>query len=334
MADDNSPEAVAERHRIKRMKREQRRLAPASNDGAEKKPTADDDEQQPHKTTTASSERPKAAEEADDVKHKNTKKKLPAEEGKPGPATTLSVAIPASVLNVESSPELKTVLISRVARALTLHGIDEVVVYDDGLSAGITGGKDKLAEALARQRAVLSLARQLQYAECPPYLRTFFFPDQHIDLRHVEAMLPIDLASHTLPEDGKADRVFYEGVVVDIDGTGSYVDIGLKHYALLDKKLKSGVRVTVRLSNPKADLATDEGRYKHTYVTTCYRSIMGVVLTSVQIAMMPSLFRPQCRSPRPVSMLHWVVRYLTQILTILITAQGSTGGTQCAPHRR
>ena len=262
MADDNSPEAVAERHRIKRMKREQRRLAPASTD-SEANPS---DHHQ--KLLEDAGKKPKAAEDqqAEDKKHKASTKKGLTEESKPV-HTTLSVAIPASVLNVESSPEHKTILISRVARALTMHGVDEVIVYDDGLSAGIIGGKDKSAEALARQRAVLNLARQLQYAECPPYLRTFFFPEQHIDLRHVDAMLPINLASHSLSVDGKADRVFYEGIVVDYESSdhhvGSYVDIGLKHYALLDKKIKAGVRVTVRLSDPKADMATEEGKAIH-----------------------------------------------------------------------
>ena len=111
--------------------------------------------------------------------------------------------------------------------------MDEVVVFGD------QGGQEQ-------SRGMVQLARILQYLECPQYLRKHFFPI-HEDLKYAGVLNPTDMPHHLRASE---ESVYREGVVLERPGVkegSSFVNIGLKTDCLVDRSLKPGLRVTVRL---------------------------------------------------------------------------------------
>lgn len=162
--------------------------------------------------------------------------------------STLSIAVPGSILENAQSPELRTYLAGQIARAACIFQVDEVIVFDDSGSCEPTSAKlykNDGNDQMVRE-SCLQMARILQYLECPQYLRKFFFP-LHKDLKFSGLLNPLD-APHHLRQQNDFD--YREGVVVNKpakEGKGSYVNIGLLNECLVDKVLVPGVRVTVKL---------------------------------------------------------------------------------------
>jgi Putative RNA methyltransferase len=48
---------------------------------------------------------------------------------------TVSIALPGSVVENAQSRELRTLLVGQIARAAAVFQIDEIVVYDDGMTS-------------------------------------------------------------------------------------------------------------------------------------------------------------------------------------------------------
>lgn len=111
--------------------------------------------------------------------------------------STISIAVPGSILENAQSAELRTYLAGQIARAACIFCVDEVIVYDD-VGDKIDTKKSKLEEAdgvrVARKSCV-QLARILQYLECPQYLRKHFFPI-HKDLEFAGLLNPLDAPHH------------------------------------------------------------------------------------------------------------------------------------------
>lgn len=111
--------------------------------------------------------------------------------------STISIAVPGSILENAQSAELRTYLAGQVARAACVFCVDEVIVYDD-IGDKIDTKKSKLEDAdggkIARKSCV-QLARILQYLECPQYLRKHFFP-LHKDLEFAGLLNPLDAPHH------------------------------------------------------------------------------------------------------------------------------------------
>jgi hypothetical protein len=174
--------------------------------------------------------------------------------------STLSIAVPGSIVSNAQTRELKTYLVSQIARAATIYHVDEIVVYDDKLSVdkknnyhrqyqrnraresapksddAVGAGND--AKERSEQPPATSLssstdphvfmARVLQYCECPQYLRRNFFP-MHSDLQFAGLLPPIDAPHHVRAEDRSKYR---EGVVMDkcAQNTGnSFVNCGIRN---------------------------------------------------------------------------------------------------------
>ena len=164
-----------------------------------------------------------------------------------GRAYTISLALPGSILDNAQSAELRTYLAGQIARALSIFGIDEVVVFDDehdtislkeGANADEEAGCDK------KGQGCLQMARILQYLECPQYLRKHFFP-LHRDLQYAGVLNPTDMPHHLRANE---DSEFREGIVLEAtERSGSLVNIGLKKHCAVNKVLQAGLRVTVRL---------------------------------------------------------------------------------------
>lgn len=111
--------------------------------------------------------------------------------------STISIAVPGSILENAQSAELRTYLAGQIARAACVFCVDEVIVYDD-IGDKFDTKKSKLEDAdgikVARKSCV-QLARILQYLECPQYLRKHFFP-LHKDLEFAGLLNPLDAPHH------------------------------------------------------------------------------------------------------------------------------------------
>ncbi|CAL7940704.1 unnamed protein product [Xylocopa violacea] len=170
--------------------------------------------------------------------------------------STVSIAVPGSILDNAQSPELRTYLVGQIARAACIYKMDEIVVYDDkGEVTETEKNKVKNDEALGTGRVCcLQLARTLQYLECPQYLRKYFFPI-HKNLQHAGVLNSLDAPHHLRQQDVS---VYREGVVTNKPvktGKGSHVNVGLFNDVCVDKVLTTGLRVTVKIPkdqpNPK-----------------------------------------------------------------------------------
>jgi len=148
---------------------------------------------------------------------------------------TVTIAVPGSILDNAQTAELRTYLAGQVARAAAIYNVDEVVVFGDSVSAGTE-----------HSRSMVQLARILQYLECPQYLRKHFFPI-HDDLKYAGVLNPTDMPHHLRSSE---ESIYREGVVLEREGVkedSSFVNIGLKTDCLVNRRLKPGLRVTVRL---------------------------------------------------------------------------------------
>ena len=152
---------------------------------------------------------------------------------------TVSVAIAGSILDNAQTPEFRTYLAGQVARAAAIFNIDEVVVFNDKKK----NNNDSEDESSS---GCVQMARILQYLECPQYLRRHFFPI-HNDLKHAGVLAPTDMPHHLRAEE---ESVYREGVVQEYetkDAGTCWVNIGLKRNCLVQRNLKPGLRVTVKL---------------------------------------------------------------------------------------
>lgn len=117
--------------------------------------------------------------------------------------STLSIAVPGSILENAQSEELRTYLAGQIARAACIFKVDEIIVFDDlgendakrSKLSGETWQQDEDGETNNIRQCCLRLARILQYLECPQYLRKFFFP-LHRDLKYTGLLNPLDAPHH------------------------------------------------------------------------------------------------------------------------------------------
>ncbi|XP_028394946.1 putative methyltransferase C9orf114 homolog [Dendronephthya gigantea] len=171
------------------------------------------------------------------------KKKLLSQKGRD---YTVSIALPGSILSNAQSLELRTYLAGQIARALVVFNIDEVIVFNETCQS--TASVDTTFRGAGKKSDPnILLGRILQYLECPQYLRKSFFP-RHPDLQYAGLLNPLDCPHHMRATDMLP---FREGIVVNRpvkDGHGSLVNVGLQKEVSIDKRLKAGTRVTVKLA--------------------------------------------------------------------------------------
>lgn len=195
--------------------------------------------------------------------------------------STLSIALPGSVLTNCQTKELRTLMVGQIARAATIYHVDEIIVFDDKLGRKMNEnsgwrrqrdmhkkretkdtkdddheGRDEKKEFNEGERKPRSspqefMARLLQYCECPQYLRRQFFP-MHTDLYFAGLLAPIDAPHHVRVEDHSQ---FREGVVLEkrpSDPSASLVNCGIRSRPVqIDRRLEPGIRCTVQL-DPKS----------------------------------------------------------------------------------
>ncbi|CAK8573757.1 unnamed protein product [Lathyrus sativus] len=155
---------------------------------------------------------------------------------------TVSIAVPASIIDNVPTLELATRLASQIARAATIFRINEVVVFDNRSN---TDKDYTVAENSDDESSSAFLMRILQYLETPQYLRKALFP-MHNSLRFVGMLPPLDAPHHLRKHEWGPYR---EGVTIkghSNSGT-TLVDVGLFKHVAVDQILEPGRRVTVAM---------------------------------------------------------------------------------------
>lgn len=177
--------------------------------------------------------------------------------------STVSIAVPGSVLSNCQTKELRTLMVGQIARAAVIYHVDEIIVFDDKLGRNdnrrsgwkknrehrkennreeVTNATSSKKEEDDTEKAEKDeheqerrprstpeefMARLLQYCECPQYLRRHFFP-MHPDLQFSGLLAPVDAPHHVRAEDQCHYR---EGVVLQKqakDGA-SLVNCGIRN---------------------------------------------------------------------------------------------------------
>ena len=158
------------------------------------------------------------------------------EKGSPN-TSTISIAIPSSILKTAKSPELKASLVGQIARACAIHEVDEIIIYMDTYF--------DLNEEPEKGPG-LFICRLLQYLECPIYMRSALFPVSD-NLKLASLLPPLNMPHHMSSE---CASMYREGVVVGKPvANGSLVNVGLPVEAFIEHQLQAGVRVTVKLTD-------------------------------------------------------------------------------------
>ena len=150
----------------------------------------------------------------------------------------VSIAIPASVVEVYDDDARRTVLVGRIARAAAIFRVSEIIVYPDR-------GRGKQVG----ERRFISLL--LEYLDTPQYLRKHLFP-RRPELRYAGLLPPLRTPHH--PTEGRMSRLrggeVREGYVFRRGGR-LWVDVGVERpIPLLTPPAppRTTSRVTVRIT--------------------------------------------------------------------------------------
>jgi methyltransferase len=173
---------------------------------------------------------------------------------------TLSVAVPASMLDMYGYPPAKTrsmmltiyscstgdqrsAMVGRVARVMAIFRVDEVVVYDDRPTASRVTDLDATAYTGELDPAHF-VAHILSYLEVPPFMRTTLIPI-HRNLDRAGKLPSLDIPSHPHKREWCPYR---EGLALSgrpEAGKGTMVNVGLDSPVTVDAKIPPNTRVTL-----------------------------------------------------------------------------------------
>ena len=147
----------------------------------------------------------------------------------------LSVAFPASVISDVPHLREKTGKLGAIARACSIFGVDEVLLYAD--------------DAARDQRADLQLCVEiLRFIETPQYLRKRLFRLSS-NLKFTGVLPPLHTPPHDAPRrfaDCKVGDV-RDGVVVSNQRGRLMIDVGVEEQFECDGDLPAGTRATFRI---------------------------------------------------------------------------------------
>ncbi len=165
--------------------------------------------------------------------------------------SSLSVAIPGSILSAVPHLREQTSLAGFLGRAAAIFQVDRIIVYRD-------------LDSENQDKEVARLVKILEYLDTPQYLRKLLYPKDD-DLRYVGILPPLRAPHHPLPDECAlfSPGRLREGVVVDSGPGGSQIDIGIGiRVAMIEPYQEIGSRVTVKMlrgsRNPLARLARPE----------------------------------------------------------------------------
>src|ERR1035438_8032994 len=143
----------------------------------------------------------------------------------------LSIAFPDTVLEEHDSLREKTVKLGQIARACSVFGVDDILVFRDPRGRGESG----------------LIRWVLEYLETPQYLRKRLFPLDE-SLRYAGLLPPLRIPSHKpkVAVSSLHPGEFREGAVLD---DGVTVDVGLEMPLALSQRVAAGKRLTVKITS-------------------------------------------------------------------------------------
>ncbi|KAL0937187.1 methyltransferase C9orf114 [Colletotrichum truncatum] len=172
--------------------------------------------------------------------------KFEAVEG--GRSWTVSVAIPSSIMADALNAERRTAVAGRIARALAVFGIDEIVIFDDSP----VESRPKRVDHKSYTGDVDPchfLEHLLGYLEVPPFMRKMLFP-LHPNLRLAGQLPSLDMPHHPNPQDWLPYR---EGVAGKGTPKGTVIDLGLKDPVVIEDEIPPNTRVTLHYPDYNSD---------------------------------------------------------------------------------
>ena len=136
--------------------------------------------------------------------------------------------------------------VGRIARAIALFCIDEVIIFDDSPPSTRTKNVET-KKYMGESDPGHFLTHLLSYLEAPPFMRKALFP-LHPNLR-LNALLPsVDMPHHPRLEE---KMLWKEGVTVAGEtksGSGTLVEVGLEKPLEIDEDIPPKTRVTLKVS--------------------------------------------------------------------------------------
>lgn len=157
--------------------------------------------------------------------------------------STLSVALPGSIIANAKSHDQKTSLAGTIARALAVFCVDEVIIFNDEAPQSKPNISAE-TEYTAFSDPCHFLAHLLSYLETPAYLRKNLFP-MHLNLRTAGTLPSLDMPHHLRAGEWCEYR---EGVTVSSSNETTSIDVGLPQKRMVeDLEIPPNTRVTLKL---------------------------------------------------------------------------------------
>lgn len=150
-----------------------------------------------------------------------------------------------------ATAEQRMAVPSRIARALAIFSVDEVIVYDDSPASSRPHSTDTSAYTGDTDPCHF-LTHVLSYLEAPPFMRKALFP-LHPNLRLTSALPGLDTPHHPHPKESMPYR---EGVTIagmTKSSEGTLVDIGLDKPVEVRDDIPPKTRVTIKLSEDESE---------------------------------------------------------------------------------
>ena len=155
----------------------------------------------------------------------------------------LSIAIPDSSLQDESTALYKTKKVSIIARACAIFKINQIFIYKDK-----TGNKNDL----------MLLSTLLKYLETPQYFRRQLFPKSRL-LNYSGVLQPLNIPNHLVTSNEKLIKNgdVRDGLIINYKGR-KFVDIGINKPISYFGKMRSGTRIAVKVIDTRPKFTIKE----------------------------------------------------------------------------
>ena len=155
----------------------------------------------------------------------------------------LSIAIPDSTLQDESTLLHKTKKVSIIARSCAIFKVNQIFIYKD--------------KGENRNDSVL-LSTLLKYLETPQYFRKQLFPKSQL-LNYAGVLQPLNIPNHLVTSNKKLIQKddLRDGLIINHKGK-KFVDIGINRLIPYFGKVKPGTRIAVKIINTQPEFTIKE----------------------------------------------------------------------------
>ncbi|GAB1311577.1 hypothetical protein MFIFM68171_01787 [Madurella fahalii] len=160
---------------------------------------------------------------------------------------TVSIAVPTSIITDCVTREQRTTNVGRVARALAIFSVDEVVIFDDSPPDQRNANVDPDAYTGDVDPAHF-MEHILNYLETPPFMRKLLFP-LHPNLRSLGLLPNLEMPHHPHKDEWLPYR---EGLALEVPpkgGKGTVVDIGMPDTVTINESIPPKTRVTLKMAD-------------------------------------------------------------------------------------